>query len=142
MRKAINTSFLKKVSGKRYMVILAGILAVAALHFAAQISFIQNENPRSAELIALIEDLKSDEKLAVEIKQPDTQTIVVKPEEYEVRKVKVITIPENEQPVSRRQVEAIPPATAVAPSTQPKKKAVRDTRGARLRRAERILTGI
>ena len=134
MNKAINKkSFLKKIYGKRYKIIIAGILAIAVVHFAVQLSFIRSENSRSDELTAQIEGLKS-EVPPVEVKQPDSRIIDIKPEEYEVRKVKVVTIPEYVQPAPRRQVEIVQP--------QPKKKPARETKAERLRRAERILTGI
>lgn len=133
MNEAMKTSFLKKLSNKRQMLILAGILAVAIVHSVVQLSFIQSEYLRSAELTAQVEGVKFEE-LTVETKQPGAQIIDVKPEEYKVRKVKVVTIPEYVQPVARRQAETRAPQT--------KKKVVRETRTARLRRAEKILTGV
>jgi len=138
MNRASNApTFLKKISGKRYKIIFGGILAITIVHFVMQISFIQSEieSLRSADLTAQTEDLKRTES-AVEIKRPDAQIIDIKPEEYEVRKVKIITIPENAAPKMRRQAETVPLPTQV------KKKAVRETRAARLRRAEKILTGV
>ena len=107
----------------KHTVILAGILAVAVVHFVVQLSFIQSEKLRSAE---------SSDELTVEIAPPETQIIDVKADEYEVRKVKVVTIPERVAPQSRRRAEVVPV----------KGKIVRETRAERLRRAERILTGI
>jgi hypothetical protein len=133
MNEAANKSFLKKLSGKRNILIFAGILAVAVVHSVVQLSFIQSETLRSAELTAQIDGVKFEES-AVETKQPETQIVDIKPEEYKVRKVKVATIPEYVQPIARRQAETIAPQT--------KKKVVRETKTARLRRAEKILTGV
>jgi hypothetical protein len=133
MNEAANKSFLKKLSDKRNILIFSGILAVAIVHSVVQLSFIQSETLRSAELTAQIDSLKFEES-AVETKQSESQIVEIKPEEYKVRKVKVITIPEYVQPVARRQVETVAPPT--------KKKVVRETKTARLRRAEKILTGI
>jgi hypothetical protein len=124
-------SFLKKISGNRRKLTIAGILVVAIVHSAGQLFFVQDENFRSAELTAQNEPVKFEES-KVEQERSDGQIIAVKPEEYEMRKVKVSTISENNKSISRRQVEAAPP----------KKKAVRETKEARLRRAERILTGV
>jgi hypothetical protein len=129
MNGLINISFLKKISWK-HITIFAGILAVAAIHSLVQLSFIQSENFRSAELSAQIENLKPEE-LEVETKPAENQIIDIEPREYKVRKVKVVTIPEK---VSRRPIENVQP--------QAKKKVMRETRAARLRRAEKILTGV
>lgn len=128
---------LGRMSGKRYKILFAGILAITVVHFVMQMSFIKIENSHSAELTARIEDLKSNDS-SVETKQPDGKIVDIKPEEYEVRKVKVVTMPENVQPVTRRQPEIVPPPSR----TQTKKKAVRETRAERLRRAEKFLTGV
>ena len=128
MNGLINISFLKKISWK-HAAIFIGILAVAAIHSLVQLSFIQSENFRSAELSAQIENLKPEE-LEVETKPVESQIIDIEPQKYDVRKVKVVTIPER---ISRPS-EIAPP--------QAKKKVVRETRAARLRRAEKILTGV
>ena len=139
MREAINTSFLKKLSNKRNILIFAGILAVAVVHSAVQLSFIQSENSR--ELTDDIENAVS-EDLTVETKQTEARVIDIVPEEFKVRKIKVITIPENVRPVAAsRRAETITPPTVNLPPTS-KKKVVRETRTARLRRAEKILTGV
>lgn len=127
----MNLSILKKITENRNKIIVAGILFVAIVHSAGQMFFIQDEHLRSAEFAAQIENARSEE-LAVEIKQPDSQTIDIKPENYETRKV--AAIPENAKPDSRRPVETVSPPA--------KKKVVRETKEARLRRAERMLTGV
>jgi hypothetical protein len=139
MNEAVNTSFLKKLSNKRNILIFAGILAVAVVHSVVQLSFIQSENSR--ELTAAIENALSEE-LSTEIKQPESRVIEILPEEIQVRKVKVITIPERVQPLAaNRRAEVVTPPISNLPATS-KKKVVRETRTARLRRAEKILTGV
>lgn len=130
-REEMNLSIIKKISSNRNKIIVAGILAVAIVHSAGQVFFIQDENLKSAEIAAQIEDAKSEE-IAVEIKQPDSQVIDIKPETYETRKV--AANPEDAKPESRRRIETVSPPA--------KKKVVRETKEARLRRAERILTGV
>ena len=138
MNEAINQTFLQKISGSRRILILAGILAVAVVHTVMQLSFIQTEKLRSVELTAAapIREVKLPE-LPTETKQTEAQVIEIKPEEYEVRKVKVVTIPERVEPSIRRhqQAETIQPTI--------KRKVVRpESKAERLRRAEKILTGI
>lgn len=126
-------SFIEKISEKRRKIIFGGILAVAAVHFAVQFSFIQSEKLRSIESVVEIENLES-EDLAAETKEPDRQFTGMKPEEFEARKIKAAAISEKAQPLPRRQTEISQP--------QIKKKIIPETREARLRRAEKILTGV
>jgi hypothetical protein len=122
-------SILKKITCNRNKIIVAGILTVALVHSAGQLFFIHDENLRSAEATAQIESVKSEE-LAVEIIQPDTQTIDIKPVKYD----RPAAGAETAGPDSRRKIEGVSP--------QIRKKAVGETKEARLRRAERILTGV
>jgi hypothetical protein len=122
-------SILKKITCNRNKIIVAGILTVALVHSAGQLFFIHDENLRSAAATAQIESVKSEE-LAVEINQPDSQIIDIKPEKYETP----VAGTETAGPDLRRKIEGVSP--------QIKKKAVRETKEARLRRAERILTGV
>ena len=146
MSEPINQTFIQKLTGKRRILIFAGILAVAVVHTAMQLSFIQGEKLRSVELTASapaapIEEVKLPE-FPSETKQDEAAAIVeIKPEEYEVRKVKVITIPERvqQQPVIRRQQQQV--VETVQPTV--KRRSVRtETKADRLRRAEKILTGV
>ena len=130
MNREINISFIKKISENRNKIAIAGIMVVAILHSVGQLSFIQNESLRSEELAAQTENGGSQE-IRAEIKQP-AQVMDIKPEADELRTIKVADVSENTR--SHRRIEALPPQT--------KKKAVRETKEARLRRAERILTGV
>lgn len=131
------SSVFKKISKKHYTTTGGIILAIGIMHFVLQISFIQNKNLQSVE--SAVEN-------KVEIVPPAEQIITIEPEQVEVKKIKIITIPEvvKSEAVKpeivktapRRQKEAAPVPKAV------KKKEVRETRAERLRRAERILTGV
>lgn len=130
MNRVINISLIKKISGNRNKIALAGILVVAILHSVGQLTFIQNESLRSEELAAQMENSESRE-ITAEIEQP-AQVIDNKPEADELRTIKVSEVSENTK--SHRRIEAAAPQT--------KKKSARETKEARLRRAERILTGV
>lgn len=151
MNKTSSESFFKKLSGKRQMFILVGILAVATVHFVVQMSFIQSENLRSAEEMAAeveivdFEDAPmASEETAMALKPSEQPVVEAKTESFAPRKAKSEAISEKaaekiSEKISlpaRRRLEIAPPVV------QPKKKVVRETRAARLRRAEKILTGI
>jgi hypothetical protein len=133
MSKTVKQSFLKKISGKRQILIFAAILAVALVHFVVQMSFIQSENLRSAESAMRIETVKSEE-VAAETKPSESRLIGLEAADFAPRKVKIAAPAERAQPVASRRPEIVAPPV--------KRKIVRETREARLRRAEKILTGV
>lgn len=129
------SSILERISKNPYTIFGAIILAIGVSHFVLQISFIQKENLQSAETAAANK---------LEIAPPAKQTITIEPEQFEVKKIKIITIPEIVKPevvksVPSRHKESIP---ARKPIRKKEVKEVRETRVARLRRAERMLTGV
>ncbi len=129
------SSILERISKYPYTIIGAIILAIGVSHFVLQISYIQNENLHSAETAAANN---------IEIAPPVKQTITIEPEQVEVKKIKVITIPEAvkpevSKPVPIRPKESIP---VRKPIRKKEVKEVRETRAVRLKRAERILTGV
>lgn len=128
VERAPQSKLSKAVFSWRNAIAVGAILAVGVLHFAFQLSFIQlenNQNQRVAEVPAKIEQL---------LEQP----VDNKPVEFKVKKADAV-IPEKSAPqvVRQRQFEA-------APSKQPsvKKKEAVESRAERLRRAEKLLTGI
>lgn len=129
MKKAFINLFLKKIAKKYYIILGAAILAITIIHFALQLSFIQTEN------LQVIETSVNNIK-------PGRQTVDNKEEGfdaegYKAEKINDITAPKTIQPVLRRQRETAPPTRIL-----PKKKVNRESRAARLRRAEKILTGV
>ncbi len=122
-----------KKSGKYYVIIGLFIMTIAVTHFALQMNFIQKENLQSVETAVGIEKNFETE---VEKNSPAKQIIEIAPEQVEVKKVEVITLPEYVKPAPRQRKETVPAPKPV------KKKEVRETRAERLRRAERILTGV
>ena len=122
-------SFLKKLS-RSHKAALLGILVVALVHSAGQLYFIQDEKLRSAEVAAQKKQANPPRELTVESEEAQPQADEVKPEEFETQKVEAVR---EAKPVLRRSAEIDSPV---------RKKVVRETREARLRRAERILTGV
>lgn len=119
-------SFLKKLS-RSHKAALLGILVVALVHSAGQLYFIQDEKLRSAEVAA---QKNPPRELTVESEEIEPQAVEVKSEEFETQKIESVR---EAKPVLRRSAETDPPV---------RKKVVRETRETRLRRAERILTGV
>ncbi len=119
-----------KEKGRRRYKITAAILAIFVLHFAWQFSFIQRENLRMAEdslNTARLDVLPVEDQTAVEPVEITTETAaktsVVERTVKSVVPVKY-TPPENNRP-----------------PVELKKKAAREPRSERLRRAEKLLTG-
>ncbi|HVE59235.1 MAG TPA: hypothetical protein VNB22_20595 [Pyrinomonadaceae bacterium] len=108
---------------RRNTIGIAAILVVGILHFAFQLSVIQTEKKQVAENPVSIEQVRE-------------QPAETKPGEFQATKTDVI-LPEKTAPqIKQRQPEIAP----LKP--QLKKKEAIDSRAERLRRAEKILTGI
>lgn len=133
---ANKTSFVLGKSKKYYMVIGAVILGIAVVHFGMQMFFIQKETLRSFESAIETDNVPFSDVETVEATSPVEQTLEISPEHLSEKKVAVITVPELKI-VERRKKEFVTPEPKII-----RKKEVRETRADRLRRAERILTGI
>jgi hypothetical protein len=120
-----NQPWLSRTIFKRRNTIgIAAILVIGILHFAFQLSFIQTEKKQLAENPVKIE----------QVRQPPVET---KPVEFEATKADAV-LPEKTAPqIKQRQSEIAPPV-----KMQLRKKEAIEPRAARLRRAEKILTGI
>ena len=121
----------EKSGRKRYKIAGAAIFVILVLHSIWQFSFIQSENLRAAE--AELNTIQL-EKLPVAFKK-DKPPVEVKPV-YQAKKSDVVISPKAVQPATFRQSEIKP-----APPT-PKKKPVSESKTQRLRRAEKLLTGM
>ncbi len=146
-KTAGKNSVLGRISKNTYTIIGAIILVIGIAHFAFQIFFIQKENLQAVETgIENKVEIKAENKIENTIENkagiapPAEQIIKIEPEIFEVKKIKVITIPEVVKPVPRRQKETVAAREIVKKPVR--KKEIPETRTARLRRAERILTGI
>jgi cytoskeletal protein RodZ len=123
----IRPSVLSKLTRRNNTIAGAAILAVIVLHFVSQFVFFQGENP-APKIEAInqpIAEIKSENAPVAEIKT-----------ESEAKKPEIADAP-----------DAIPPIVQPEPKNAPsrvviKKKESRESRAERLRRAERILTGI
>lgn len=129
LKKADGNSFSKKVFQWRNAVAVAAILAIGVLHFAFQISFINREVGKNRPLIE-VPPVKI-EPAPVELIKPESEDA-----DFEAKKVNAPLAPKAAKTVKQRAVEFAP----VKP--QPKKKDAVESRDERLRRAEKILTGV
>lgn len=117
------SSFSKAVFNWRNASVIAAILAIGVLQFLYQLTIIKNEKTQITESPATIEKVSE-------------QKSEIKPAEFEVKKVDAVMPEKTAAPVRQRQTE-------IAPSKpQQKKKEASEPRAERLRRAEKILTGI
>ena len=126
----IRLLFLRKPARKHYSKAGAAILAIIILHFVSQFIFLQNENYESERVSAKTKDTRNN-------KQNSEQNVEIKTE-YETRDSGIIQTPAPAAvpPTFRRKTETAPSQTVI------KKKEPRESRAERLRRAERILTGV
>lgn len=135
MKKAlIQNSILKKIARKHYIIVGAAILVITVTHFVLQLSFIQTKNLQITEDLQVVETPVENVKLDKQPVGNKVEEFVAK--EYKTTKIKDITAPKIVKPAARRQPEIAPPRILS------KKKVNRESRAARLRRAEKILTGV
>lgn len=120
-------SLSQKVFKWRNAIAVAAILAIGVFHFAFQMSFIRTEISEYRPVVNVP---------PVKIEPPRAAPIESKPAEFKAEKIDSVMPEKNLPAVKRRQSEIAP----VKP--QPKKKEAVETRAERLRRAERILTGV
>lgn len=126
-------SFLSKLTLNHYTIAGAAIFAIIVLHFVFQFAFIQRENFRSALISIQPEPLK---EKSVEIRiEENSSKLDVNTNKADENKSKIDTISSSET-VAPQQSEIVPSKTVV------KKKETRETRAERLRRAEKVLTGV
>lgn len=131
---AVQESFSRKVFSWRNVSVAAAILVIGVLHFAFQVSVIRNE---------VSENHPPLEVPPVKVEQPAAHVVVpVETEDQpdvEQPKAAIDTSSSKQARVIRqpRQTETVVPFRA-----QPKKREAVESRAARLRRAERLLTGV
>ena len=115
--------FSKTIFRRRNTIGIAAILVIGILHFAFQLSVIQTEKKQVAENPVSIEQVRE-------------QPAETKPVEFKATKADVV-LPEKPAPqIKQRQSETAPS------KPQFKKKEAIEPKAERLRRAEKILTGI
>ena len=122
----VQPPFISKPTRKLYIKAGAAIFAIIILHFVSQFIFIQNEKHESEITSAATEIEQSSESIkSTEIKTED-----------KTKTSEIVKAPVTAAPI-------VQPETKIAPSrTVIKKKEPRESRAERLRRAERILTGV
>lgn len=126
-------SFLRKLTPNHYTIAGAAIFAIIVLHFVFQFTFIQSENFRSA-LISIQPEPIREKSLEIKIEENTSKLDKnIKKVDGNVSKIETINSPKT---VAPQQPKIIPSKTVV------EKKEPRETRAERLRRAEKILTGV
>lgn len=123
-RMTAQNSFSRIVFKRRNAVAVAAILAIGVLHFVFQMSFIRTEVSKSSPAI---------EVPPVKV-EPVRAAPAAAPVEFKAKKINA-ELPSKNLPATKQRQSEIAPARP-----QPKKPV--ETRAERLRRAERILTGV
>ena len=122
--------FLSKSKRRLYIKAGAAIFAIVILHFVSQFIFIQNEKLEIEVTSAATENEQSVESIE------NIKSIEIKPLEDEAKTSEIVKAPVPVPPI-------VQPETKIAPSRMIiKKKEPRESRAERLRRAEKILTGV
>jgi hypothetical protein len=125
-------SFFSKPSQRHYTKAGAAILAIIVLHFVSNFIFFRGENLQSEQAA-----VKPENEQVTQIQSAVDQNRVAK--QSEIKDINIKTTPAAVLPTVREQPTETPARRA------PKKKASRENRESnteRLRRAEKILTGI
>jgi hypothetical protein len=125
---AVQNRLSKKIFKWRNAVAVAAILAIGVLHFAFQMSFISREISKNRPLLE-VPPVKIEPLLRA-------APVEIPPTEFKIKKINA--------PLSQRSAAAIRQRKAeiALPKPPPKKKDAFESRAERLRRVERILTGV
>jgi CheY-like chemotaxis protein len=134
IRKKFNQNQIQKhnsrKSGNRPLLISAAIFIVCVIHFVSQVTFFQKENTLTKQETLQIETQQSSKANTQNQQSYETE------KQYEAKTLDIETKIEKAIPVT-------PPKTKIVPSRIGlKKQERRETRAERLRRAERVLTGV
>jgi hypothetical protein len=139
---ASRTSFLRRLLAgkKRKIAGAAAIFAIIILHFVSQLVFFQNENPSALSASEAVN------KLVAEIKiENERQNLKMKTGEPKETLAAAVTTTKTVTPtlVQPKKSRVTPPPKLATTRTMIRKKSSGvETRADRLRRAERILTGV
>ncbi len=134
VKPAAQESFSSKVFSWRNASAAAAILAIGVLHFAFQVSFIRSE---------VTENRPPAEVPAVTVEQPvsavpvEAEETADAPTKNKIESKIDASAPRTARLMRQRQAETPAPVKA-----QPRKREAVESRAARLRRVERILTGV
>jgi len=118
-----------RIFNLRNAVLTAAILAVGVLHFAFQMSFIQTEVGKNLPPVKQVPPVKSEPARVAAVENL--------PAEVEVKKADAVLPAKNVRTNKSRLAVETAPA-----KPQTKRREAGETRAERLRRAERILTGV
>jgi hypothetical protein len=124
-------SFTQKVFRWRNAAAIAAILTIGVLHFVLQVSFIRSEVSENLPVME-VPPVKTESLRAAPVETGATN--------IELKKIDA-AVPSNSMRVARQR-QSEPAAVTPSSKPQPKKREATDSRAARLRRAEKILTGV
>ena len=144
----VKFSFLKKAGQKHYWIASGAIVAIMIFHFVFQFSFIQNESFRKMQNLPNIGQLNIPEQVAENIEIPEmNESEAAEEPEMEEAKPETEVATKSAKPEIKKPRTVSPPAQNPSKSVRPRKNIKRnvpqpETRAERLRRAEKILTGV
>jgi hypothetical protein len=125
---AVRPSFSGRIFTRRNITLTAAILAIGVLHFVFQISFIRREVSNTRPLF---------EVPPVKVEPLPAMPAESKPVAFESKKTDAPDHPKKSVPDVKSRRAAVVPL-----KQQPRKREAVETRAERLRRAEKILTGV
>lgn len=134
-KRNVRPSFFNILPQKSHAMAAAIIFAVIVLHFASQFIFFQNEDNRTANI--------SPETISFNV-EPAAGTVgnvEITPDE-EAENIKIAVVPKPVQNAAVKTETEIAPSRTASPRLTMKKKEIRESKAERLRRAEKLLTGI
>lgn len=128
----------KIISKWQNVLVIVAIIAVAILQAVIQTYFVQIETSKN--LIVAEVSVKTEQIILpkTEAEPISSQNVEIAPKEFEPKKINNVVETKPAPQIKQRQTEIVLPK----PQTPVKKKDAIDTRTERLRRAEKILTGI
>lgn len=135
VEKRVEKSLSRKIFNWRNAVPVGAILAIGVLHFAFQISVIRPEVSENR-VIDKVQPVSVEQLRAVPV-----EAVPVVPAVVEKKDAETVAPQKTAMRVKTRQFEAAPEAAAPSKPVVRKKEAT-ESRSERLRRAEKILTGI
>jgi type IV secretory pathway VirB10-like protein len=123
----IRPSVWRKLTRRNNTIAGAAILAVIVLHFVSQFIFFPSQKPAP--------EIEAMSRQSVEIKAENEPVAEIEIES-EPKKPEIVTMPEKAPPNAQPEIRIAPSQTLI------RKKEPRESKAERLRRAERLLTGV
>jgi serine/threonine protein kinase len=128
-------SFIRRQTEKHYNKAWVTIVAIVVLHFVLQFTFIQSENYQNTLSLTEAEQISHQNAVVSPEQKPRKPEVVKDPELF--KEPSIVTMPDVLKTETAPPPRRVVPARSVIRDREP-----RETKAQRLRRAERILTGI